>query len=151
DRLERKHGGGVESVLAHAERCRSEIARLEGAEERGAEVEAALEEAGARRLRLAEELATGRREAGGPLERAVAEELEGLAMPGARLEVELVPHPRGLGASGSETVELRLAPNPGLEPAPLREAASGGELSRVMLALCRLGGVAGAATLVFDE
>ncbi len=151
DRLERKHGGSVESVLAHAERCRSEIARLAGVEERGAEAEAALEEAGARRLRLAEELTAGRREASGPLERAVAEELEMLAMPGARLEVELVPHPQRLGASGAETVELRLAPNPGLEPAPLREAASGGELSRVMLALCRLGGVAGTDTLVFDE
>ena len=151
DRLERKHGGSVESVLAHAERCRSEIARLAGAEERGAEVEAALEEAGSRRRRLAEKLAAGRREASGPLERAVAEELERLAMPGARLEVELVPHPQKVGASGSETIELRLAPNPGLDPAPLREAASGGELSRVMLALCRLGGGAGAATLVFDE
>jgi DNA repair protein RecN (Recombination protein N) len=151
DRLERKHGGNVESVLVHAERCRSEIACLAGAEERGAEVEAALEVAQAKRLRLAEELSAGRREASGPLERAVAEELERLAMPGARLEVELVPHPQGVGAGGSETVELRLAPNPGLEPAPLREAASGGELSRVMLALCRLGGAAGAATLVFDE
>ena len=51
DRLERKHGGSVESVLAHAERCREEIARLEGAEERGAEAEAALAEAEARRAR----------------------------------------------------------------------------------------------------
>ncbi|HEY5709774.1 MAG TPA: DNA repair protein RecN, partial [Solirubrobacterales bacterium] len=46
---------------------------------------------------------------------------------------------------------LRLAPNPGLEPAPLRDAASGGELSRVMLALSGFGGAGGAGTLVFDE
>ncbi|MFI5025725.1 MAG: DNA repair protein RecN [Solirubrobacterales bacterium] len=151
DRLERKHGGSIESVLAHAEHCHAEIARLEGAEERGSVTEGALEGAEARRVRLAEELAEGRHEAAGPLECAVAEELERLAMAGAKLVVELVPHPRGFGLSGSETVELRLAPNPGLEPAPLREAASGGELSRVMLALCRLGGAAGAATLVFDE
>jgi DNA repair protein RecN (Recombination protein N) len=72
-------------------------------------------------------------------------------MDGARLEVVLDPHPDGYGASGHETVELRVAPNPGIEPAPLRDAASGGELSRVMLALSGLGPAAGAATLVFDE
>jgi DNA repair protein RecN (Recombination protein N) len=48
-------------------------------------------------------------------------------------------------------VELRVAPNPGIEAAPLRDAASGGELSRVMLALSGLGAAAGAGTLVFDE
>ena len=78
-------------------------------------------------------------------------ELERLAMAGARLEVVLEPHPDGYGASGRETVELRVAPNPGIEPAPLRDAASGGELSRVMLALSGLGQAASAGTLVFDE
>src|SRR6202012_1966884 len=78
-------------------------------------------------------------------------ELANLAMHGARLEVALDPHPDEYGASGRETVELRVAPNPGIEPAPLRDAASGGELSRVMLALSGLGPAAGAATLVFDE
>ncbi len=72
-------------------------------------------------------------------------------MDGARLEVVLDPHPDEYGASGRETVELRVAPNPGIEPAPLRDAASGGELSRVMLALSGLGPAAGAGTLVFDE
>ena len=81
----------------------------------------------------------------------MAKELEGLAMPGATLEVVLEPHPDGFGASGRETVELRVAPNPGIEPAPLRDAASGGELSRVMLALSGLGEGGGAGTLVFDE
>ncbi|HMI82205.1 MAG TPA: DNA repair protein RecN, partial [Solirubrobacterales bacterium] len=59
--------------------------------------------------------------------------------------------PDGYGASGRETVELRVAPNPGIEPAPLRDAASGGELSRVMLALSGLGRAASAGTMVFDE
>jgi DNA repair protein RecN (Recombination protein N) len=72
-------------------------------------------------------------------------------MPGARLEVVLEPHPDGCGAGGRESVELRIAPNPGIDPAPLRDAASGGELSRVMLALSGLGAGAGAGTLVFDE
>ncbi len=151
DRLERKHGGSVEAVLAHAERCRAEIARLESAEERGAEAEAALAEVEASRATLADKLGKARARASAPLEREAAQELERLAMPGARLEVLLEPHPDGFGPSGAESVELRLAPNPGLEPAPLRDAASGGELSRVMLALSGFGGAGGAGTLVFDE
>ena len=151
DRLERKHGGSVESVLAHAERCRAEIARLQGAEERTAEALAALAEVEARRAELGERLSAGREAAAGPLQERVAAELEQLSMSGARLEVVLEPHPEGFGAAGRETVELRVAPNPGIEPAPLRDAASGGELSRVMLALSGLGRAASAGTMVFDE
>lgn len=151
DRLERKHGGSVESVLAHAERCREEIARLEGAETRNAVVLAALAEAEAGRAELGERLSAAREAAAGPLQERVAAELEQLAMAGASLQVVLEPHPEGYGASGRETVELRVAPNPGIEPAPLRDAASGGELSRVMLALSGLGQAASAGTMVFDE
>jgi DNA repair protein RecN (Recombination protein N) len=151
DRLERKHGGSVESVLAHAERCRAEIAQLEGAEVRSAEAEAALAEAEARRADLGEKLSAGREAAAGPLQERVAAELERLSMAGASLEVVLEPHPEGFGASGRETVELRVAPNPGIEAAPLRDAASGGELSRVMLALSGLGQAGSAGTVVFDE
>ncbi|HEY4779066.1 MAG TPA: hypothetical protein VIH47_05685, partial [Solirubrobacterales bacterium] len=151
DRLERKHGGSVETVLEHAERCRAEIARLEGAEVRGAEAAAALAEAEERRRQLGERLSAGRADASRPLEERVAAELEKLSMAGATLEVMLEPHPDGYGAGGRETVELRVAPNPGIEAAPLRDAASGGELSRVMLALSGLGQAASAGTLVFDE
>jgi DNA repair protein RecN (Recombination protein N) len=159
DRLERKHGGSVESVLAHAERCREEIDRLEGAEKRGAEAAAALAQAEARRAELGERLSEGRAAAAGPLEEQVAAELQRLAMEGARLEVVLAPHGEAgadgavteFGPNGREAVELRVAPNPGIEPAPLRDAASGGELSRVMLALSGLGPAGGAGTLVFDE
>jgi DNA repair protein RecN (Recombination protein N) len=151
DRLERKHGGSVELVLAHAERCREEIAQLEGAEVRSAEAEAALAEAEARRAELGAKLSAGREAAAGPLQERVAAELERLSMAGASLEVVLEPHPEGFGASGRETVELRVAPNPGIEAAPLRDAASGGELSRVMLALSGLGQAASAGTMVFDE
>ncbi len=151
DRLERKHGGSVESVLAHAERCREEITRLEGAEDRMAEAEAALAAAEARRAELGETLSAGREAAIEPLQERVAAELEQLSMAGATLRVLLDPHPDGYGASGRETVELRVAPNPGIEPAPLRDAASGGELSRVMLALSGLGQAGSAGTMVFDE
>src|SRR3954468_13864538 len=75
DRLERKHGGSVESVLAHAERCREEIDRLQGAGERGAEAAAALVAAEERREALAAELSAARAAGAEPLEARVAAEL----------------------------------------------------------------------------
>lgn len=151
ERLKRKHGGSVESVLTHAEHCRVEVERLEGAESRAEEAVAALAAAEERRAELGTRLSEGRRAAAGPLSERVAAELAQLAMPGADLEVVLDEHPDGFGAGGRETVELRLAPNPGIEAAPLRDAASGGELSRVMLALSGLGAAGAGTTLVFDE
>jgi DNA repair protein RecN (Recombination protein N) len=151
ERLKRKHGGSVESVLAHAERCREEIARLGGAEERSAQAEAALADAEASRAKLGKRLSKGRAAAAAPLQDEVAAELERLAMPGAVLEVALEANADGFGPNGAESVELRLSPNPGIEAAPLGDAASGGELSRVMLALTGLGASSGAGTLVFDE
>ncbi|MGH2980467.1 MAG: DNA repair protein RecN, partial [Solirubrobacterales bacterium] len=151
ERLKRKHGGSLESVLAHAERCRAEIARLEGAEERSAELESQLAGAEGRRSQLAAELTTARKRAARRLEKRVADELEELAMPGGRLGVVLEPLADGFGPAGAETASFMISTNPGIEPAPLRDAASGGELSRVMLALTGLGGAAGAATLCFDE
>jgi DNA repair protein RecN (Recombination protein N) len=151
DRLTRKHGGEIGAVLAHAERCRTEIERLESSESRIAEVEEALGEAEARREKLGARLTKARGKAASSLRERVETELERLAMPGATLEVVLEPHPEGFGPNGTETVELLLAPNPGIEAAPLRDAASGGELSRVMLALTGLGRAGGAPTMVFDE
>jgi DNA repair protein RecN (Recombination protein N) len=151
DRLKRKHGGSVESVLAHAERCRSEIERLENAEERGAELEERRREVAERRDALAKELSGAREGASRELEERVAAELSELAMEGATVEVSLEPHPEGYGASGRERATFMVATNPGLPTSPLREAASGGELSRMMLALSGLGPDAGARTLVFDE
>jgi DNA repair protein RecN (Recombination protein N) len=151
DRLKRKHGGSIEAVVAHAERCRTEIESIEGAEERGEELERALEGAGARREELAEKLSEKRASAARKLEKRVAEELDQLAMSGAKLEVTLEPHPDGFGASGQERVLFKVATNPGMPVSPLRDAASGGELSRVMLALAGQGAGAGVATFVFDE
>jgi DNA repair protein RecN (Recombination protein N) len=150
DRLQRKHGGSIDSVLGHAERCRAEIARLESAGERGAELEKRLTALIARREKLAAKLSKSRARAARRLEKRVSEELAGLAMPGGRLEAVLEPHPDEFGPNGCETIELRVATNPGIAPAPLRDAASGGELSRVMLALVGLVDVRG-QTLVFDE
>jgi DNA repair protein RecN (Recombination protein N) len=151
DRLKRKHGGSLEAVLAHAERCRSEIDRLENAGELTADLEGRLAESSALRAALAGELSAARAKAARTLARRVAEELTELAMEGASLEVSLEPHPAGFGPSGAETVEFRIATNPGIPASPLREAASGGELSRIMLALTGLGAAAGDSTLAFDE
>jgi len=151
ERLLRKHGGSVENVLAHAEQCRSELQRLEQAGERRDSLAAEIEAAKDRRAKLATKLTTARKMAGTKLEKEVAAELSQLAMDGARLEVALAPHPGGFGPGGAETIELRVATNPGMPIAPLGDAASGGELSRVMLALSGLGPGGDVGTLVFDE
>lgn len=154
DRLVRKHGGSVEAVIAHADGCRAEVERLERMDEAAGELESELAEAERARAELGSQLTAARQAAGPRLEQAVAAELAELAMEGAKLEVVLPEHPDGYGPGGGETVELQVATNPGLPLSPLRETASGGELSRVMLALAGLGrgsGEHGAGTLVFDE
>jgi DNA repair protein RecN (Recombination protein N) len=151
DRLKRKHGGSIEAVGAHAERCRSEIEQLENAEELAADLDRRLAAATERRAGIAGELAKARATAARKLERKVATELGALAMEGASIDVRLEPHPDGFGPSGSETVEFVVATNPGIPPSPLRDAASGGELSRIMLALTGLGAAGGAGSVVFDE
>jgi DNA repair protein RecN (Recombination protein N) len=152
ERLERKHGGSVEAVLEHAAHCRDRVAALEGAGEAEEDLRKRIEGASAERRSLAVELSESRRAAAPKLERAVAEALAGLAMDGARVEVSLDPVAgNGYTASGSESVELRVATNPGMPVSPLRDAASGGELSRIMLALAGLSGGGGAATRIFDE
>jgi DNA repair protein RecN (Recombination protein N) len=150
DRLTRKHGGTVEAVLEHAERCRVERDRLENAEVTVVEAEAELATARDRRAKLATRLTSGRRKAAPKLAEGVVEELAALAMDGASFEVLLEPREE-IGATGAERVELMLAPNPGVPAARVRESASGGELSRVMLALMAVAGAGGSPTLVFDE
>jgi len=150
DRLERKHGGSVGAVLAHAERCRAERARLEQAEVETERAEAALAEATAERDKLAARVTAARRKAAPRLAGAVRQELEALAMEGASFEVVLEARD-DTGPAGAERVEFLLAPNQGVPAAPIRDAASGGELSRVMLALMTVAGAGESRTLVFDE
>jgi DNA repair protein RecN (Recombination protein N) len=150
DRLTRKHGGTVEAVLAHAGRCREERDRLENAEVVVEQAEANLAAAERERAKLAAKLTKGRREAAPRLAEGVVAELAALAMDGASFEVLLEPREE-IAATGAERVELMLAPNPGVPAAPVRESASGGELSRVMLALMAVAGAGGSPTLVFDE
>ncbi|MBS1870891.1 MAG: DNA repair protein RecN [Actinobacteria bacterium] len=133
-RLERKHGGTIAAVLAHAQECRARRAELTGAEAALAETTAALAEARERLAALAAELHEARAAAAPALAEAVRARLAELAMPDARFEVEIAPRDEP-GPTGADAVELRIAVNPGMPAGPLREVASGGELSRVMLAL----------------
>jgi DNA repair protein RecN (Recombination protein N) len=152
-RLERKHGGTVAAVLAHADECRARRDELTGAE---AALEQATAELAAARDRLAAvagELRAAREAAAPGLSEAVRERLGELAMAGASFEVTLGERDEP-GATGADTVELLIAANPGVPAGPLREIASGGELSRVMLALLGVANAdveAGAGLLVFDE
>lgn len=151
ERLKRKHGGSIELVLEHAERCREDRDRLSGA---GDQIEAAaaqLESVRARQKCLAAEISKARKKAAPKLAAAVRERLAKLALEGASFEVEIAPVEGDVRATGSDAVEFMIAPNPGIAPAPLRETASGGELSRVMLALLTAGESAADQTFVFDE
>jgi DNA repair protein RecN (Recombination protein N) len=158
-RLERKHGGSVAAVLEHADRCRAERERLAGAGAETSRLERELERTTAEVDRLASELTIARQRGAEGLAKDVVEELEEVAMEDARFEVGVTPRPgsdqdalAGYAATGADAVEFLIAPNPGVPPGPLREIASGGELSRVMLALMTVAtGAAGAGTVVFDE
>jgi DNA repair protein RecN (Recombination protein N) len=150
DRLKRKHGGSIAAVLAHAEECRRRRDELAGAEEALEAGEERLRAARAELAEHAEALRAARREAAAGLAGTVVERLAGLAMEGASFEARVTPRD-GYGPSGGDDVEFLIAPNPGVPAGPLRETASGGELSRVMLALMGVAAEAGPKTLVFDE
>jgi DNA repair protein RecN (Recombination protein N) len=156
-RLERKHGGTIADVLAYAERCRARREELQNADSALESIEAELEGARAERDRLAGRLGKARRSRAPKLAAAVRERLAELAMAEARFEIELSPRPDGCGPRGADAIEMRIAANAGGPLGPLREVASGGELSRLMLALLSVAhGAADAsegpgAMLVFDE
>jgi DNA repair protein RecN (Recombination protein N) len=157
--LKRKHGGTIESVLEHAARCRAERERLTNAGETTARLEAGLERRVTQLGELAGRLCGGREKGGRALAKAVRAELADLAMAEATFEVVVEPRPRSgeeplahLGPAGGDLVEFLIGPNPGVAAGPLREVASGGELSRVMLALMSIASaVEGSPTVVFDE
>jgi DNA repair protein RecN (Recombination protein N) len=142
--LGRKYGPGLDGVVATLGRARARLAELETASARAAELEAAA--AAARRAvdDAAAVVATGRRRSGPELAAAVERTLQGLAMAGARLVVDVD------GPGPADEVVFRLAANRGEPFQPLAKAASGGELARTMLAVrLAVGGTAG--VLVFDE
>ena len=148
--LERKYGPDEAAVIAHGERACAEAERLRGLEsERAARLaDDARLEASAREA--CEELTAVRREAARRLGHAVSGRLEELGFRQAHLEVQLLSGE--LSAAGAEAIRFVIAPNPGEPPMPLARIASGGELSRVSLAVKEvLAGADATPTLVFDE
>ncbi len=156
-RLQRKHGATIADVLAHAQRCRTRREELQRADVALEDTQAELATAQAELDQRAGQLTAKRRQAAPKLAAAVRERLGELAMPDARFEVDLRPRPDGCGPGGADIVELMIGPNAGVAPGPLREVASGGELSRVMLALLSVAHAgsgeqrAPGSLLVFDE
>jgi len=149
DRLARKHGGSVAAVLAYAGESRQRLALLTDAEASLESAGAELAEATAASSALAAELHKARKAAAPKLAKQVCARLDELAMVGASFAVELSQ--RDDGPTGGDGVDFMIATNPGVPAGPLREIASGGELSRVMLALLGVANDGSATTLVFDE
>ena len=151
DRLLRLYGPDIEAVLTWAEKSRARLAELQSDQDRIESLGAEVTELESTVRRQAEGLRRRREEAGERLAEAVGEELASLAMPQARIVAEVV-ETSDLGPHGADTVALLLAPHSGADPLPLGRGASGGELSRVMLALeVVLAAHDSAGTFIFDE
>ena len=159
--LARKHGGSLDAAVARRAGMAAELASLTGGGERLAALAGELTAAGAEAAALAGMLSRARQKAARVFAEAVERELGGLAMARCRLEVSLTPADGAgaiaaggatLGPGGAEQAVFLLAPNPGETPRPLARIASGGELSRILLAVKRtLARRDPVLTYVFDE
>ncbi len=164
--LTRKYAEDIDGVIRWAEQAREQLAQLDTSDEALAALETERDQAAAATAELAERLTASRRAAADAFGAAVTAELTGLAMPHARVSAVVLPRPAGrglpvltvggtpvpVGPEGADEVEIRLMANPGAPALPLQRGASGGELSRVMLALeVVFAGSGGPPTLVFDE
>jgi DNA repair protein RecN (Recombination protein N) len=164
DRLKRKYGPGLDDVIAFGADVARKLSELENKDEIQRELRAALAKAGTEYLRAARALAKKREDAARKLEKLVEAEINDLAMKSAfRIETTTGEQEGNWTASGIDQVVYMIATNPGEPMRPLEHVASGGELSRVMLALkvsvarapssAKAGNVRAAAqrTMVFDE
>ena len=156
ERVKRKYGGSIEAALARRAAVEAELGLLTGSDERLAKLESERASERERLERQAAELTRERTRAALALGSAAAAAMHELALPQARFEVALVPAPvpEGLpcGAAGAEGGEFRFGANVGEPLRALRSVVSGGELSRVFLALRDvLRGAGAGRVLVFDE
>jgi DNA repair protein RecN (Recombination protein N) len=150
-RLIRKHGGSIESAIARRDEIRSELAALGSFEEGLASRKEAVDAAEQRMTALCDQLSDRRRKAARALGKRIDETLRELSLAGARVSI-VVEDREAPGPRGRDRVRFLFAPNPGEEPRPLDRIASGGELSRVMLAVKQaLAKEDRALTYVFDE
>jgi DNA repair protein RecN (Recombination protein N) len=160
ERLKRKYGATVDEVVAFGQRCRADLASLGSPEEREASLQREREELTGKYLAAARTLSRRRRTAARELEKKMQAELGQLAMEKTRFRVQFQPDVAGDddGAvwteRGLETAEFLISPNPGEEMRSLARIASGGELSRILLALKSVAthdDPEEGRTLVFDE
>ena len=165
ERLKRKHGGTLEEAIARRDHLAAEHAALTGGESTLAEIEDQLRTSGARFLDEAGKLSAARRDASGRFSKMIEAELAELAMARTKFEVRLstAESEDRWSDAGIDAGEFFLSPNVGEDLRPLARIVSGGELSRVMLALKTLGASSGAnpargdnpsglsKTLIFDE
>jgi DNA repair protein RecN (Recombination protein N) len=153
DRLKRKYGTPVRDVLAHHDACVAELDALAHVEDRANTVRGALDEMQDAYLSQARALSAERRRAGERFTAALETSLSELAMARTRVALrheDLSPLESEWTARGIDRIEFLVSPNPGEELRPLARIASGGELSRVMLAVRSLSAGHG-RTLIFDE
>jgi DNA repair protein RecN (Recombination protein N) len=154
--LQRKYGPTLDEVIVFAERAEASLAVLESLDEEIAQAELRLEEISTEALLRATELSHARREAARKLETGMVQELASLSFPQAAFQVAMTV-PGGLGmdgihSTGRDTVEFLFSANPGEPPKPLAKIVSGGELSRLMLAMkCLLARRDQVDTVIFDE
>jgi len=149
--LKRKYGPTIAAVLEHRDQVERELAELGDVAATREQLTRQLDAAAAALQQSGQQLSSARSAAAARLSQAVEAELADLALAKARFVVQLFPL-TAPGGQGLERVEFYLAPNPGEEPKPLARIASGGELSRIMLALRRAAPMAeGVRTLIFDE
>ena len=149
-RLSRKYGQEAADMLAFLEKARAEEASITQSDERILELETEIEAQKAIVIQLARALSKSRRETAEVFTRAVREELLELDMPNVRIEARSEKIP--LTQEGGEHMEFLISANPGEAPRPLAKIASGGELSRVMLAIKSvLAKKDPVGTLIFDE
>jgi DNA repair protein RecN (Recombination protein N) len=154
ERVKRKHGPTLADVLTKRQALRAELDELGAGEDQIATLEATEQRQRELFLGIADRLSESRTAAAKNLGAALASELGALAMPDCQVEVRVVrqPEPAQWTAWGIDGVEFYLSPNPGEELRPLARIASGGELSRVMLALHTLAATGDEGrTLIFDE
>ena len=145
-------GTGATGVLAWAEDARARLAELDVSDEALEALTAARDAARAEVATLGEQLSAGRRAAGEGFAAEVGRELAGLAMKSARVSFSVESDPDHPGSEGLDEVALLLAAHPGAPPRPVHRGASGGELSRVMLAIeVVFAGADPVPVMVFDE
>jgi DNA repair protein RecN (Recombination protein N) len=154
DRLKRKHGPSLDDVLAHAAQCERELETLASADERAADVDCELRRAEADYQARAEALSAKRRTAAPRFAADVISVAAGLAMDRLRFEIRFEASDKQVawGPKGLDIAEFFVSPNPGEDLRPLARIVSGGELSRLMLAIKTVTAQKGrGATLIFDE